>query len=208
MIISYHGYNEFGNLDAALPPVRTKIPPPRFPQRPLKLLANAEYRVRLMRYAKILAPPTTDAPASTDPLHTPYADHYRQLIEVCRQNGVQLVLANYSMAVNEQSDPDVRAFYHRTTSLLKRRMNANVAHAQIVRELTRQNPGVCFVDTQPALDGHNQYYIDLMHFTPEGKHLLAETMFNGIRETLQRQLARPPVTSTLSALPQRPPHAP
>jgi lysophospholipase L1-like esterase len=192
LIISYHGYNEFGNLDAALPPVRSRVPPPRFPQRPLKLLATAEYRLQLIKYARLLAPQATlNAPRPTDPLQTKYADHYRELIQLCRRSGVRLVLATYSMAVNEASAKDVRAFYHRISPLLKRKMKANVAHTRLVQELARQNPDVCLVDTQPALDGQNDYYIDLMHFTPEGKELLAETIFSGIKDTLAQELAKP-----------------
>jgi lysophospholipase L1-like esterase len=192
LIISYHGYNEFSNLDASLPLVRFRIPPPRLPQRPLKLLATAEYRLQLIKYARLLAPkPTLYAPIPKDPLQTKYADHYRELIQLCRQNGVRLVLATYSMAVNEGSAKDVRAFYHRITPLLKRKMKANVAHTYLVQELARKNPDVCFVDTQAALDGKNDYYIDLMHFTAEGKQQLAATIFRGIKETLGHELAKP-----------------
>ena len=40
-------------------------------------------------------------------MQTEYATCYRRLIEVTRTNGIRLVLANYSMAVNRQSDSDV-----------------------------------------------------------------------------------------------------
>lgn len=192
LIISYHGYNEFGGIDAALPPVRARRPPPRYRPRPLTLLAKVEYRLRLTRYARTVNPRLMEKVAPVvDPLETMYADDYRELIEFCHRHGIRLVLATYSMAVNEQSDPDVQAFYHRTTYLLKRKMKANVVHSQIVKELARENPEIGLIDTQPMLDGQAEYFIDLMHFTAEGKRRLAETIFSGIKSTLEKDLSEP-----------------
>ena len=45
MLISYHGYNGFSLLDAAIPPA-SGPPPPQYRPRPSKLLADAEYHAR------------------------------------------------------------------------------------------------------------------------------------------------------------------
>lgn len=192
LIISYHGYNQFGAIDAALPPVRTQLPPPRFRARPLELLARAEYRWRMRQYTQRVAPTiVAPDPAPVDLMQTEYAADYRTLIQFCREHDVSLALATYSMAVNEQSPRAVWEFHHRLVHSLKRQIRANAAHAQIVRELVRQNPEVRLVETQPALDGKYDYFMDLVHFTPEGEQQMAEAVFAGIKETLLRELAKP-----------------
>jgi lysophospholipase L1-like esterase len=193
MIISYHGHNEFGAIDTALPPVRTRKAPPRYVRRPLKLLADSEYRLKMIEYQRAIGMVKDHLPVATEkPMDTAYADDYRTLIEFSRSNHIRLALATYSMAVNADSAPDVRSFYQRTTSLLARKIKANVVHTFIVKELAHANRDVCFVDTLPALDGRSDYYIDLAHFSAAGKQRLAETMFAGIRATLERELATGP----------------
>ncbi|MGO8700646.1 MAG: hypothetical protein ACLQVY_23395 [Limisphaerales bacterium] len=40
------------------------------------------------------------------------------------------------------------------------------------------------------LDGDHEKFIDIIHLTNEGRRQLAENIFAGIRETLERDLAR------------------
>ena len=47
------------------------------------------------------------------------------------------------------------------------------------------------MDTHPNLDGDHDKFIDLMHFTQAGRQQLAETMFAGIRDLLDGDLAAP-----------------
>src|SRR5206468_9990771 len=50
MVISYHGINGFRLLYEALPPL-VAPPPPAYVARPLQLLADGEYRLKLLVYA-------------------------------------------------------------------------------------------------------------------------------------------------------------
>ena len=125
-----------------------------------------------------------------DPMRTEYAAHYRQLIGLAQTNGIRLVLANYSMAVNRQSDPDVIEFYSQRASAISWVIKANEVHSAIVRQLTQECPDVGFVDTHPHLDGEHDRFIDLMHLTQEGRQQIAEEMYAGIEKILREELAR------------------
>src|SRR5205085_10690004 len=114
---------------------------------------------------------------------------YRQLIDIARANGFRLVLANYSMAVNSQSDSDVIEFYRETFPAIYAAIKVNQMHSLLIKELARQHPGVCFVDTNPHLDGEHQKFIDVVHFAPEGDRQMAETFFEAIQEIVATELA-------------------
>ncbi|MCW5551366.1 MAG: hypothetical protein KIS67_04285 [Verrucomicrobiae bacterium] len=190
LIISYHGINGFFLLDQALP--RTSgPPPPRFRPRPLRLLADAEHRLKMMRYrtrqvaALILQPPDFANPQATE-----YAEAYRELIEVTRSHGIRLALANYSMAVNPQSDLRVAEFYRTAAPAIHWVVRANSVHSQLVKELAAEHPDVLWVDTRAGLDGRHEMFIDLGHFTQPGRQQLAENIFAGIKDILLEDLAR------------------
>jgi lysophospholipase L1-like esterase len=184
MIISYHGFNGFRLLDGALPAVSGKAPPP-YRQRPLKLLADCEYRLKIMRYRQGQSQRLTfDEPSLSLVMDSKYAQSYRELIEISRTNGVRLVLANFSMAVNPRSDPDVIGFYQATFPSVYGLMRANVAHSLMVAELARQHPEVCLADTHAGLDGAHEKFIDLAHLTQEGRQQLAENIFAVVSKLL------------------------
>jgi len=190
MIISYHGFNGFFLLGGSLPPISTTKPPPLYERRPLKLLADLEYQIKLNNFKKHLKARMTarDTPL-TNPMESEYADAYRQLIRICQTNDIHLVLSTYSMAVNEQSDVDVIQFYHRTTLSLPTVLQANVIHSIVVSNLAKANQDIGFVDTHPGLDGVDGKFIDVMHFAPEGEQQMAETFFAGIKDYLVKGLA-------------------
>jgi hypothetical protein len=192
MIISYHGANGFNMLDrSVLPPVGPA--PPVYQERPIKLAADAEHRLRMLWF-RYHARRRGDAPlpAAAGPMATPYAAAYRRLIECARTNGIRLVLANFSMAVNPASDPKVIDFYRGGgTRAAYGFMRANAVHSSIVRQLAVEHPEVCFVDTHPHLDGDHEKFIDLIHLTGEGDRQLATNIFAGIRGILQQDLAPP-----------------
>jgi len=191
MIISYHGYNGFNWLVPELPPVFAKPPPP-YEARPLKLLADAEYRLKVMSYRRQLARlSAVTALQNRTPGDNPYDRGYRELIQIARTNHIRLVLANYSMAVNEKSDLDVIAFYRAGFPDVINQIKANELHSRLVARLTTDNPDVYFVDTHPALDGLHENFIDLVHFTQPGRQLMAETMFSTIRPVLEKDLGQP-----------------
>ncbi len=191
MIISYHGYNGF-NLIRGVVPLSSTIDPPVYHARPLKLLADAEYRIRLVcagqREQRILS---VQSSSFSDPLQTDYARLYRQLIQLAQTNQIHLVLANYSMAVTDESNPSVVDFYRKRFPAVIWWIKMNQVHSTIVGQLTRQYPDVCFVDTRPHLDGEYDKFIDLIHFTGEGDRQMAETMFAGITGILEKDLGRP-----------------
>lgn len=191
MIISYHGYNGFSMIQGVVP-LSNRLKPPAYRSRPLKLLADCEYRLALMNAVKreqaLLA---MGASSLAHPLRTRYAEAYRQLIQSAQTNNIRLVLANYSMAVNESTPRRVINFYRDRFPAIVSWINANEVHSMIVQQLAQQHPGVVFVDTHPGLDGDHDKFIDLMHFTQAGRQQLAETIFAGIKEPLARDLAAP-----------------
>jgi lysophospholipase L1-like esterase len=191
LIISYHGYNGFPLISSALPPVLARDTPV-YHERPLKLLADFEFGLRVAWFRHRQASAATGQPASVNPLDTEYARAYRELIRLAETNHVRLVLANYSMAVNEASDPRVIEFYRRTCPDVYAQMQVNVLHSQIVKTLAGQNPGVGFVDTHPGLDGRHDKFIDVVHFAREGEEQMAATIFAGITNVLVKDLAALP----------------
>ena len=192
LIISYHGYNGFTLINDALPP-SLGPPPPVYRARPLKLLADVEQHFRTMAYERRARPRVPSHPAAlANPMETEYARAYERLIKFARTNRIRLALANYSMSVNEQSDPAVIAFYRGAFGAAYQQMRANVAHSFIVRQLAMKHPEVCLVDTHPHLDGENDHFIDLVHLTESGREQLAENVFAGIRRVLEEDLAATP----------------
>jgi lysophospholipase L1-like esterase len=191
MIIAYHGANGFSLIDSSvLAPVGPA--PPIYRERPLKLAAEAEHRLRMLLFRHHTLSHRARAPSSsTHPLETRYAADYRKLIQCARANGIHLALANFSMAVNPASDARIIDFYDVGLGGRAPRgfMLANGVHSEIILELTRQNPDVCYIDTHPHLDGDHEKFIDLIHFTGEGDRQLAENIFTAIRPTIERDLA-------------------
>jgi lysophospholipase L1-like esterase len=188
MILSYHGFNGFSAVYNNMPPIQT-MPPPRYHQRPLKLLADVEHHFRILAYRKRYSPRSTPAPAyASSPMESEYAREYRQLIEMTRTNGIHLLLATYSMAVNEHIDRDLVDFYRLTNTGVEWKIKANVAHNQIVEQLARENPDICFAETRPTFDGHHELFYDICHFTPEGEERMAKIMFDAIKDVLQKEI--------------------
>ena len=191
MIISYHGLNGFPLLNEALPSLIGSFPA-TYRQRPLRLLANCEYRLKIMYYThRQISRLVLHPPAITNVMDTEYAQAYRQLVQIAHTNGIRLVLANYSMSVNDKSDPDVIDFYRRTGyPFVRWQIQANAAHSQIISRLVQQYPDVCFVDTHPHLEGEHEKFTDMVHFNEEGDRQLAETVFAEIKQILEQDLSR------------------
>jgi len=188
LIISYHGYNGFHWLLPNLPRVSAP-PPPAYRERPVKLLADAEYRFKVLSYRRRvrdnIASPATPA---GDFQKNAYLQGYRELVDLTRSNHVHLVLANYSMAVNSGSDLDVIAFYRAGFPDVLNYIRANEMHSRIVSTVADANSNVTYVDTHPALDGQYDNFIDLVHFTQPGREAMAETIFEAIVPVLENDL--------------------
>jgi lysophospholipase L1-like esterase len=188
MIISYHGYNGFAFIFGRMPVIRG-APPPAYHPRPLRILADLEHQIAMRRYRRRLEAPAGPEPAfPTSPMQTEYARLYRELMHVAREHGILLVLATYSMAVNDRSPPDVVDFYSSMHLQVALQIRANAVHTAIVRELAREEPSLVLVDTQPALDGRWEHYFDVVHLTESGERLMAETFYTAIAPTLRTAL--------------------
>lgn len=201
MIICYHGINGFHLLDEALPQMSDDNPPLFF-KRPLNLLANSEYRLRIIRFNRARGQKLAlHTPDFANLMDTKYARAYRQLIQISQTNQIRLVLGNFSMAVNRRSDPDLIAFYRETFPEVHWQIKANAALSQLVSQIAHDCPEVCLVNTNPSLDGEHTKFTDLVHLTQEGRQQLAETFFAGIKPLLERDLGRgdsTPETGTAS----------
>jgi len=189
MIICYHGVNGFGLLQDGLPPVVGKTPP-RFEQRPIRLLADCEYSIKVIKYRRHHTGQPVLRPVSKgDALKSRYAQAYCELIDFAHTNNVRLTVANFAMAVNEQSKSDVAKFYDMTFPVYPA-VKANVAHTMILEYLTHEHPEVGYVDTHRHLDGEHEKFIDEVHLTQAGRNQLAENMYAGIEKTLRADLSR------------------
>jgi lysophospholipase L1-like esterase len=191
MLISYHGANGFSMIDSSVLPAIGPTPPV-YEERPLKILADAEHRARMLLFRRFYSHP--GLPGKSSPavpsLDTKYAAAYGQLIGCAHTNGIRLALANFSMAVNQDSDPKVIDFYRGGGNRAAVGfMRANTVHSEIVKQLAAEHPEVIFVDTHPHLDGDHEKFIDLIHLSAEGEQQMAENMFDGIRATLEKDLA-------------------
>ena len=192
LIISYHGFNGFKLIDEAFPLASVKDPP-QYRSRPIKLLADVEFHLKVLAFerrwtAELIRHP----PAYANPMETHYAKAYERLVAAAETNGIRLALASYSMAANDRSDAAVVDFYRGLFPAVCWQIKANQVHSLIVREVARRHPSVCFVDTLPHLDGRHDKFIDLIHFSHEGEQLMAETMFSGIRKILEEDLRPDP----------------
>ncbi len=186
MILSYHGYNGFKMLTKSLPHSKDERPAPIFKPRPLRLLAQVEYRLKMDLYkakAAMKAPPLL-----ANFMDTEYARAYEQLIQTARTNRIRLVLGNFSMAVNQESSPEMVSFYQAGFPIVRWEIRANRVHSLIVNEMVKAHPEVGFIDMNSNLDGSSEKYIDLVHFTQSGRQQLAETIFAGIRKDLEADL--------------------
>lgn len=196
MIISYHGWNGFHFFSDALPPVFGRHLPV-FKARPLQLLAECEYRLKMI-YSKhrLLTRKALAPPPVSNLMATTYAKAYEELISVAASNHIRLVLANYSMAVNAASPSELVDFYREGYPALYWQIEANQMHTRLVGLLAREHD-LCLVDTHPYLDGRHQFFIDSIHFTQDGDRMMAETMFQGIKPILEKECSAHAVTKSI-----------
>jgi lysophospholipase L1-like esterase len=184
MIISYHGYNGFAMLYGALPPPYGGAPP-EYRLRPLKLFADCEYRWKMFQFRKKNAPRLPPAPLPIpNPMETAYARAYEDLVKIAQTNGIRLLLANFSMAVNQQSGLELVEFYRKPFPAVHWQIEANAVLSRIVETITHEHPETYLVDTHPKLDGQHEKFIDLVHFTQAGREQLAETFFLAVKKVL------------------------
>jgi lysophospholipase L1-like esterase len=194
MIISYHGINGFHLLDDAIPPLIDPNPP-TYVDRPLKLLANLDYRWKVYQFNRHrMASLEEHPPAFQSVVESKYATDTRRLIELCKTNHIKLVVGNFSLAVNGSSEQEVTDFYHGFFQEVRWTIKANEAYARMLTALAHEESTIRLVDTHPGLDGYYTNFTDLMHLTQSGRQKIAEAFFAGIEETLRKQIQPKPET--------------
>ena len=126
------------------------------------------------------ARPAALAPMSdTELMKSRYAEAYRKLIALARDNGVDVALADSSMAIDEDSPREVKDFYGAVFKPIDDIIAANAAHNWMVRLLSAEE-GVPVIDTTESLDGQwdDDLYLDIVHFTEAGNERAAEAIFH------------------------------
>ena len=114
-------------------------------------------------------------------LKSRYAEAYRKLIALGRENGVPVALATASMAVNESSPREVKDFYGAVFKPIDDIIAANGAHNRMVRLLAKES-GAPLVDITGDVDGvwDDDLFLDIVHFTERGNERVAEKMFEAL----------------------------
>jgi len=192
MVISYHGVNGFILLNPALPSTYGASRVPVYQRRPVRLLANCEYRFKLARFRREEVAGLRRQPRTlVNPMETACAGLYRCLCRIAATNHIRLVLADFSMALNRNSSRDAFEFYEVAYPAAPWQVPANEAQTEILRQVVRENPGVLFLDTHPNLDGVPKNFLDLVHFNPAGEKQMAENMFAVLRPVLEEALSEP-----------------
>jgi lysophospholipase L1-like esterase len=183
MVISYHGYNGLTRLFGGAPMSDAAIKPARRAG-PSALLSDIDFRFRLALFQsnKVVSP----IYSKDRIMHSDYADAYRQLIRIARDEGFSLALGTSSMAVSSSSPRDVKDFYGSLFTGIDEFIIRNEAHNQLVRTLAATED-VPLIDTSGQLDGRwdDNLYLDLVHFTQAGNDRMAQIMLGGISPILQ-----------------------
>ncbi len=110
-----------------------------------------------------------------------YADDYRKLIALARANGVDIALADSTMAVNPSSPREVKDFYGAVFKPIDDIISANEAHNRMVKLIARKE-GAPFIDMAAGVDGiwDDDLYLDIVHFTERGNERVAKLMFHAL----------------------------
>jgi len=182
MLISYHGYNGLFLVDPVLG---------KFPEVPIRkvrsspLLTDFRFQMQMARHAKRVRAFAALRPQNE--FSRQYYQLYQELIDLARDNRVELVLANLATAVKPSSPQAVRDFYGQVFQPIDRILSAVGEHNRIV-EAVAQSTDVAFVDTRPGLHGvwDQDLFIDVVHFTQKGSDRLAETFYASIAPRLQQ----------------------
>ena len=119
-------------------------------------------------------------PAMTDAelMQSRYAEAYRKLIALARDNGVDIALADSSMAINQDSPRAVKDFYGAVFKPIDDIIAANAAHNRMVRLIARDERAP-FIDMTGGVDGQwdDDLYLDIVHFTEAGNERVAGVIF-------------------------------
>lgn len=107
-----------------------------------------------------------------------YRRNIEHIINVCRANNIQVVLATYCHYLY----PEIRE----DQTHLKYRAGVKMEN-QVIRELALKY-NLPLVETDLLIPQEEEYFVDSVHFTPEGMTLLAENISQPIVEYLQNKI--------------------
>ena len=132
-------------------------------------------------------PPLTDALL----LKSRYAEDYRKLIALARENGASVALATSSLAVNAASPREVKDFYGAVFKPIDDIIAANAAHNRMVRLIGREDDAPV-VEAIAGADGDwdDDVYLDIVHFTERGHRRVAQAMFEALLPVLESEGVR------------------
>jgi lysophospholipase L1-like esterase len=184
LVLSYHGLNGMRFLDID-PAAAEAQQAPRRGDGPSALIEEVLYRAKLYRWKKSPAPVGTFS--EDEVLRSRYAELYRELVRIGRKNNFQVVLANFSIAVVEQSPREVVEFYGLLSSGPHDIVARIAAHNYMIEKIAAQER-VPVIDTTANLAGawDEDIFLDLVHFTQKGRDRLAERMFAGLAPILRK----------------------
>ena len=114
-------------------------------------------------------------------MRTRYAEDYRKLIALARDNGADIALADATMSVNESSPREVKDFYGAVFKPIDDIIAANEAHNRMVKIIAREE-GAPLIDMAAGVDGKwdDDLYLDIVHFTEAGNRRVANLMFRAL----------------------------
>jgi hypothetical protein len=184
LILSAHGMNGLlalglrRELETNEPGIRPRASP--LIGRAVLTIERAVYGWRARNAARA-RPAAAEAISDEAAMKSRYAEAYRRLIALARENGAEAVLSTSSMAVNEMSPREVRDFYGAVFRPIDDIVSANAAHNRMVRRLSREE-GVPLIDATKSVDGawDDDLYLDIVHFTEAGNKRVAGSMFHGL----------------------------
>ena len=118
-------------------------------------------------------------------LKSRYADAYRGLVALARDNHVAVALATSTMAVDAKSPREVKDFYGSVFKPIDDILAANAAHNRLVKLIGREED-VPVIDMRKGLDGvwDDDLYLDIVHFTEAGHETMARNMFEALLPVL------------------------
>jgi peptidoglycan/LPS O-acetylase OafA/YrhL/lysophospholipase L1-like esterase len=143
------------------------------------------------RTRQVIRPPAPTPLSDAALLKSRYAQAYRKLIALGRDNGVPVALATSSLAVDAASPREVKDFYGAVFKPIDDIIAANAAHNRMVRLIGReQNAPV--VEAFAGLDGDwdDGVYLDIVHFADPGNARAAQAMFEALLPLLASQGVR------------------
>jgi peptidoglycan/LPS O-acetylase OafA/YrhL len=184
LILSTHGMNGFLALGLR------RVPEPNEPgvrPRASALIGRAVLTIERAshdwrdRNAAQARPAALEPMSDAELMRSRYADDYRKLIALARDNGVDIALADSTMAVNESSPREVKDFYGAVFKPVDDIIAANAAHNRLVK-LVARDKGAPLIDMAAGVDGawDDDLYLDIVHFAQAGNERVAGLMFRTV----------------------------